>query len=223
VFAFSLKTQDYSVCLCSSRDPDGRRAEDQPEWGSFNGMMSRCLNPNDKGYRRYGGRGITVCERWRVGGFWVFLADMGARPSPQHTIDRYPDNDGNYEPGNCRWATPKQQGRNRRSNRVIEFRGERRTVAEWSEVVGISRVTLLSRLDQLGWSVEEALTTSAEGTGVKWRKPAPRKLKLTTAQIAEIQSLGDAGVSSIRIAALFGIGKSTAHEVMTRRGPYAPR
>jgi len=79
----------------------------------YKGMKKRCFNPRDKKYKDYGGRGITVCDRWRHS--WVaFREDMGPRPSNAHSIDRYPDNDGNYEPGNCRWATASEQQRNKR-------------------------------------------------------------------------------------------------------------
>jgi len=85
-----------------------------PEFRSWCAMKQRCFDKNSHKYPRYGARGITVCSRW-LGpeGFDHFLEDMGFKPTPLHSIDRFPDRDGNYEPGNCRWATPKQQGENR--------------------------------------------------------------------------------------------------------------
>ncbi len=87
------------------------RKKDNPAYSSWHGLRQRCNNPNDKDYIKYGGRGIKVCDRWDS--FYVFLADMGEKPSPQHSIDRI-DNDGNYEPSNCRWATKKEQTHNSR-------------------------------------------------------------------------------------------------------------
>jgi hypothetical protein len=120
-------------------------------------MLERCRNPKSKSYARYGGRGVRVCEKWQRG-FWHFFADVGPRPSAGHTLDRFPDQGGDYEPGNVRWATKKEQQRNLRSNRVIEFRGERRTMVEWAEVLGINYVTLKTRINRLGWPAERALT-----------------------------------------------------------------
>jgi hypothetical protein len=87
-----------------------------PEYKVWKGMISRCELPSATGYENYGGRGIAVCDRWRHS-FENFIADMGRRPSPRHQIDRYPNNDGHYEPSNCRWATPVQQAGNKRKRK----------------------------------------------------------------------------------------------------------
>lgn len=126
---------------------------------------SALLQPEARRLSRYGGRGITVCERWRgPEGYAHFLADMGRRPSPKHTIDRI-DNDGHYEPSNCRWATKRENARNRSSNRVLEFHGDRRTIAEWSEITGIPATVIESRLRVCGYSIERALTQPLRGWG----------------------------------------------------------
>src|SRR5438132_13681286 len=83
------------------------RGKRKPEYAAWLAIIDRCQNPNNQSFRLYGGRGITVCERWKS--FVNFYADMGNRPSAEHSIDRYPDPDGNYEPGNCRWATRVEQ------------------------------------------------------------------------------------------------------------------
>lgn len=92
-------------------------AKYQPEYSSWLNMKSRCYNPNDKRYERYGGRGIMVCQRWRDS-FWNYLEDVGRKPSAKHTIDRI-DNDGNYEPGNVRWATIREQNANRSNSNPV--------------------------------------------------------------------------------------------------------
>jgi hypothetical protein len=89
------------------------RLSNTPEYNSWVGMKGRCLNEHGPDFRLYGGRGIAVCERWRDS-FEAFYTDMGPRPSPMHSIDRFPNNDGHYEPGNCRWATPREQRLNQR-------------------------------------------------------------------------------------------------------------
>lgn len=98
------------------------------EYFVWSNMVQRCTNPKKERYPRYGGRGIKVCERWNV--FVNFIADMGPRPSLQHSIDRI-DNDGNYEPGNCRWATRKQQQSNNSRTRMVSAFGETKMFTEW--------------------------------------------------------------------------------------------
>lgn len=117
-------------------------------------MTQRCSNPKHKTYAEYGGSGVTVCDRWLS--FDKFLADMGEKPVGA-SIDRL-DNSKGYEPGNCRWATTIQQANNKTNNRLIEFRGETRTVSQWARVLGITQSTLSYRL-QHGWSEHDALAT----------------------------------------------------------------
>jgi len=117
-------------------------------------MRERCNNPNYKRFSDYGGRGITVCRRWSR--FQNFLSDMGPRPVG-HTLDRI-NNEGNYEPGNCRWATPKTQARNARSVRVYEFRGVVASIAEHCERLGLNSNIVHGRISVNGWTITEALS-----------------------------------------------------------------
>ncbi len=135
------------------------------EAGIWRNMLYRCDNPGCRMYPKYGGRGVTVCDRWRgPDGLINFLADMGPRPSLQHSVDRYPDNDGPYSPDNCRWATRAQQLRNTRRNRFITFDGRTMVVADWARETGIDRGVIGERL-KLGWSVERALTVPVARLG----------------------------------------------------------
>lgn len=122
-------------------------------WGS---MKSRCENARDRAYIHYGARGISVCERWS-NSFEYFYEDVGDPPSGKYSLDRI-DNNGNYEPGNVRWANATQQARNRRSNFVIAFNGKTMTATDWGEHLGIRPQTITQRIRRDGWSVEDALT-----------------------------------------------------------------
>ena len=163
----SLKRGLSTSCGCflaewtaakSTKHGSAGRGQKTREYVCWESMRRRCRRPKDKSYPRYGGRGIAVCERWDS--FENFLTDMGAKPGPEYSIDRI-DPNGNYEPSNCRWSTVATQANNQRSNRLIEFRGERLTLMEWSRRTGINRSTITRRLD-LGWSVEDALTQSPD-------------------------------------------------------------
>lgn len=127
-----------------------------PEYSVWCGMIARTENAKCTRFCNHGGRGIRICERWRSN-FSNFYEDMGPRPSPHYSIDRI-DNNGNYEPGNCRWATATQQARNTRRNRFLTFNGQTRCVSEWSNIIGVSPDALLMRLKN-GWGVERALMT----------------------------------------------------------------
>lgn len=145
-------------CGCSHSDQwRTHDMSDRSEYNTWLQMRSRCANPKAAAYHRYGGRGIGVCERWRD--FSAFLADMGPRPTGT-TLDRI-DNDGNYEPGNCRWATKKVQVNNTSRNRRIEYGGLCLTVTEWAERIGVTPTALSGRLDN-GWTIERALTTGRQ-------------------------------------------------------------
>lgn len=127
-----------------------------PEYRAWRGLRERCENPRHNSYADYGGRGITVCARWRES-FEAFLADMGRRPSSAHSIDRK-DNDGNYELGNCRWATRSQQQRNRRGRPLHTLDGVTLNRCEWAERYGIDPRRLSRRL-RTGWDFRRALET----------------------------------------------------------------
>ena len=147
-------------CGCYAADRTSRRsrihgATTTAEHKVWSGMIERCANVNDP---NYGGRGITVCERWRES-FLSFMADMGPRPvdGRRWSIDRI-DNEGNYEPGNCRWTVPRVQCRNTRANRHLEHDGRRLTVVEWAEVTGLHPDLIRERVAG-GWPVDRALAT----------------------------------------------------------------
>ena len=125
-----------------------------PEYAVWNTMIHRCYNPKIESYPLYGGRGITVCDRWRDS-FEAFLEDMGPRPSKTHSIERR-DNNGNYCPENCLWATRREQGSNKRNNHILVVHGERLTFAECMRRFNIPKNTLRRRL-KLGQSPEEAV------------------------------------------------------------------
>lgn len=125
------------------------------EYQSWRHMHRRCTAKSGKHHRSYAGRGITVCERWKS--FENFLADMGPKPTPKYTIDRI-NNNGNYEPGNCRWATPAEQSRNMRHNIYVEHDGERVLLMDVVERLGLKRMVVYGRLKN-GWSLEAALGT----------------------------------------------------------------
>jgi len=157
-------------CGCKRKQPRGPRpdlAQRNKEmakhsmsssytYSSWRSMISRCYNKKNKDYQKWGGRGIIVCDEWR-NSFIEFFKYMGERPK-DHTIDRI-DNNGNYEPGNCRWAKAKTQSNNTRKNYYIEYMGKIQTAKQWAEELGnVEYKTILYRL-RTGWDTHAALTT----------------------------------------------------------------
>lgn len=126
-----------------------------PEYRVWWNMVARCRYPCVRQYKDYGGRGITVCERWEKS-FQAFLDDMGPRPSPKHSIERL-NNHGNYEPGNCKWVERPEQDRNKRNNRLLTAQGETLTLAEWSRRTGLAARTISQRISRLGWTEAQAV------------------------------------------------------------------
>lgn len=133
------------------------------EYSAWIGIKKRCLNKNCKRYKDYGGRGITVCERW-LNSFNYFLEDMGRKPSPEYSLDRYPNNDGNYEPSNCRWGTDEQQSNNKRSNVRFDIDGTFYSVKELSAKFGINPFTIKTRIRK-GMSVLDSVSLPLKRKG----------------------------------------------------------
>lgn len=125
-----------------------------PLYQRWAGMRARCNNPNHVGYAIYGGRGISVCARWKD--FGLFVLDMGMPPTPNHTIDRIESN-GNYEPENCKWSTTGEQSRNTRRNVYVTVDGESKTVRDWEIANGVIKGAYQRRID-LGWPHIDAVT-----------------------------------------------------------------
>lgn len=148
----SLKRGEVKSCGClkaeNNKSHGNSHLREYKIWGA---IKRRCGNKNDKKYHLYGGRGISVCERW-LSSFELFLSDMGYRPSKNHSIDRINVN-GNYEPSNCKWATVKEQNRNKRTNRIIEYNGMAKTAVDWSEEFNMTKSKFMWRINN-GWSMQ---------------------------------------------------------------------
>lgn len=167
-----LRSGNTKSCGCLSSEVIADRNRNASTHGKTNtptftawvNMKQRCTNPKHKSYHRYGGRGITICERW-LSSFEAFLEDMGEKPDGAQ-LDRE-DNTRGYTPDNCRWVTPEQNSNNREVCRFIEYMGKRQTIAQWAREIGCSRQALRFRIEQ-EWSPEEALTTPFNKSN-RWR------------------------------------------------------
>lgn len=165
IVAANLRSGNTTNCGCvrskkmtekNWKHGEATRGAQSAEYLTWERLIGRCENPKLPGFEHYGGRGIKVCPQWRIS-FDTFLQDMGRKPDPTYSIDRI-DVNGDYEPGNCRWATNTQQARNKRDNHLITYGGQTKTMVEWAEEKNMSLQTLSSRLGKLGWSIKKALT-----------------------------------------------------------------
>lgn len=159
VLLSNLKNGNCTSCGCFRRDRAGglnatHGLSNTREYAAWGAMVSRCHNPNAQAAHNYGQRGIVVCDRWR-NSFEAFYADMGPRPSDQHSIERR-DVNGNYEPGNCYWATTAEQAMNRRNTLYVEYKGETMTLKDLAVLVNIPYAKLYERIYRHGQSVEKA-------------------------------------------------------------------
>jgi hypothetical protein len=142
-----------------------RRGNRTREYETWLRMRARCTNPKSKDYKNYGGRGIVVCERWK--NFEKFYEDMGPRPD-RHSLDRK-ENNGNYEPLNCRWATKQEQIENRRCNRNFTINGVTGTMTALARYFGLKQQIVQARIDRLGWNPEKAFLTPV-GKITRWKQ-----------------------------------------------------
>lgn len=155
-----LKSGNTSSCGCS-RIGNGlthggcSNGKKEPEYHIWRSMKERCLNPNNKNYNRYGGRGIKVCDRW-LNDYGAFISDMGKKPFPKATLDRK-ENDGDYSAQNCRWATQEEQVNNKNNNRKLSLFGKTQSMRDWAKETGIPYGTICMRLFR-NWTVEKTLT-----------------------------------------------------------------
>jgi hypothetical protein len=162
VASSDLKSGHTKSCGCYGKTVATTHGKcKSPEYQIWCGMIGRCYNEKREQYPDYGGRGIIVCDRWLS--FENFYADMGSRPSLEHSVDRK-DNGGNYCPENCYWATKVQQNNNTRRNRFLTHNGKTQTVSQWAREIGISITTLHQRIFICKWTVEKALTTPVRKT-----------------------------------------------------------
>lgn len=161
--ASPLKMGRTKSCGCLSRDRTRKHGmEGTPTYNAWAHMLTRCRNEKHKQWKDYGGRGIKVCDRWMS--FDNFLADLGEKPKGK-SLDRI-DNDGDYEPSNCRWANQRQQVTNRRMSPRYEWKGEIRSLSELAEQHGLKWRRVYERV-RAGWSIEDALTVKR---GNRWMK-----------------------------------------------------
>lgn len=181
------------------------------EYRIWSAMKLRVLNDKSTSWKNYGGRGIKVCDRWLQ--FDNFFKDMGPRPSKKHSIDRI-DNNGNYEPSNCRWATAFEQMNNCRKNIIFRYDGRTQTLPEWARERGIS-VTSMSARYYRGWSIDRIMEKEKCNVGSRVSNS-----KLTDDIVRQIRTLyvyGDRKLGSSALARRFGVRQCTVWNILNRK------
>lgn len=192
VFGASLRRGTTKSCGCLLREHMASLGKSHRKHGksgtksyrTWAGIITRCHNPNCDEYHNYGGRGIAVCQGWRLSSSKFFL-DMGEPPTEKHSIDRI-ENDRGYDCGhcedcrsrnatqNCRWSTPQEQSRNRRNSRIVTFNGQSLTISEWAEKLTIPSAVLYKRIAIHGWTIDRAMTQPLKKQPKRTKNP-PRQ------------------------------------------------
>ncbi len=167
----NLRNGNTTSCGCFARETakgtPTHGATNTPEYWAWLSLRSRCQNSSDKSYKHYGGRGISVCARWNAGdgiktAFECFIEDVGFRPTSKHSLDRWPNKNGNYEPSNVRWATWTEQQNNKTNNHIVTWKGKPRTLAEVASEIGMRYGILHGRIYR-GWSLKDAVKIGGRG------------------------------------------------------------
>jgi hypothetical protein len=176
-------------CGCTNPGSTKHGMSDTPEFHTYMTMRARCYRSNMKQYANYGGRGIKVCDRW-LASFESFYEDMGPRPTARHSLDRI-DVNGDYEPGNVRWATDDVQARNKRDNRLITAFGRTQCITDWANECGLSSGVIASRIKR-GWAISVAVSTpSTKASGMSARPIEIDGVAHTAAEWAAIAGVSD--------------------------------
>lgn len=196
IFLFSLTQGHTKSCGCLQKEilKDSLITHGMArtaEYKTWIHIKSRCLNPHNTRFHDYGGRGIKICDRWLS--FDSFYEDMGNIPSHKHSIERV-DNDGDYKPENCRWATNEEQANNRRTSRLIEFNGRTLSISQWAIHIGVHRATIQSRIDR-GWSIENILSKT-QNTSPQL-PPVPQSPQSPMTGVETVRVTDNLGIGSV--------------------------
>jgi hypothetical protein len=213
VLANNLKRGTTKSCGCLQKESASKvnkvhGLKNTPEYRAWINMKNRCYNQHDKRYSDWGGRGIKVCDRW-LHSFESFLSDMGKKPTRLHSLDRHPDINGNYEPGNCRWATMPQQNRGKRNNIWLEHNGIKKILSDWAKEFNVNKNTLTEHL--ITKSFEEVFSFYTN------KKNGPL---LTSHQIIDIKRRAYLGEKQNKLSIEFNVSHSTINQVVNNKGIY---